>query len=191
MGSRDTGRGEAHIAATGRGEACLSLVGDPNLVSGAWGPPHSPLPESKVPAPLQSDVSATCSLEQVPIVQGRGWREAAGISQEPRPSQRSQSRFPRGPKVEAGWKPTPLPLRRLALAPRPRGKTSSPQPAPRDGGPSAGGRPRASCPARGRSCPEPPQRKAQVPSPALVRAVSPPLCSPLPGAPLGDFHAQR
>lgn len=85
--------------------------------------------------------------------------------------------------------PRPLPL--LALTLRPRGKTSSPQLAPQATGPSVGGRPRATCPARGRSCPGPPQRKLWVPSSALVQTVFPPLCSPLPRAPLGDFHAQK
>lgn len=85
--------------------------------------------------------------------------------------------------------PQPLPL--LALAPRLRGKTSSPQLAPQPTGPSVVGCPRATCPARRRSCPGPPQRTLWVPSAALVQAVFPPLCSPLPRAPLGDLHAQR
>lgn len=73
----------------------------------------------------------------------------------------------------------------------PEAKTSSPQPAPRVTGPSAGGRPRASRPAAGRSCPGPPPKKPGVPSPGRLLAVRSPPCSLLPGAPLGDFHAQR
>lgn len=66
--SRDKGRGEAHRVPREAGKGCLSLAGTLNysLVLGGFCTARHHQATSNAPAPLQSDVSATACLEQVP-----------------------------------------------------------------------------------------------------------------------------
>lgn len=118
--SRDKGRREAHCVPQEAGKGCLSLAGNPKFFPGASGPPHSPPPSSKAPAPLQSDVSATACLELVPTPQGKRWREAAGMSQGPRPP-------PGGARVDAQGSESRSGLETCALATAAAGADASAQ----------------------------------------------------------------
>lgn len=68
LGFRGKGRGEAHRVPREAGKGCLSLAGTLNssLVLQGFCTARHHQATSNAPAPLQSDISATACLEQVP-----------------------------------------------------------------------------------------------------------------------------